>query len=113
MFELISLSVFIISVLMMGLIIYRKLPFLLEPPEVLASRSDRRNFLSGVRGPKIFKGFCFEILLQKMLSKARILILKTDNKTFSWLQKLKERARKKKLEEDGYWEEIKKIKEKR
>lgn len=109
MFELISLSVLIISVLMIGLIIYRKLPFLLEPPEVLASHSDRRNFLSGVRGPKIFKGFCFEILLQKILSKARILILKTDNKTFSWLQKLKEKSQKKKFDaNDNYWEKVRK-----
>ena len=56
-----------------------------------------------------FRNFSYEIFLQKILTKIRILSLRTDNKTFNWLQKLREKNQKKKIEkEDNYWEEVKK-----
>ncbi|MEM4188766.1 MAG: hypothetical protein QXN56_06465 [Candidatus Hadarchaeum sp.] len=51
--------------------------------------------------------------MQKILTKIRILSLKTDNKIFNWLQKLREDYKKKKIkkiENEKFWEEIKKIK---
>ena len=58
--------------------------------------------------------FPYEKYLQKVLSKFRILTLRTENKTGHWLEKLRQRANKKnnsgKKEKDNYWEELKKAK---
>jgi len=112
-FELVAIIILFGSFLGMAAIISRKIPVLAELPEVPA-RAIRKDTLSKLK-EKIkvlnpFKSFSYEIFLQKLLSKIRILSLKTDNKTFNWLQKLRERAQKKKTEKsDTYWEEIKKI----
>jgi len=113
-FELVAIIILFGSFLGMAAIISRKIPVLAELPEVPA-RAIRKDTLSKLK-EKIkvlnpFKSFSYEIFLQKLLSKIRILSLKTDNKTFNWLQKLRERAQKKKTEKsDTYWEEIKKMK---
>lgn len=40
--------------------------------------------------------------------------MKTENKTFTWLSQLRERAQKKyEKKDDNYWEELKKIKDKK
>ncbi|MFN4160896.1 MAG: hypothetical protein ACK4FW_02765, partial [Stenotrophomonas sp.] len=57
-----------------------------------------------------FKNFSFDIFLQKMIFKVRILSLKVDNLTFNWLRKLREKYLQKK-KKDNYWEEIKKAKQ--
>ena len=116
-FELVAIIILFGSFLGMAAIISRKIPVLAELPEVPA-RAIRKDTLSKLKEKiKIlnpFKSFSYEIFLQKLLSKIRILSLKTDNKTFNWLQKLRERAQKKKTEKsDTYWEEIKKIKNKK
>jgi hypothetical protein len=110
--ELVAAIILFGSFLGMGAIISRKIPALMELPEIPA-RANWKDTLSKLKEKvKIlnpFKSFSYEIFLQKLLSKVRILSLKTDNKTFSWLQKLRERAQKKKnLENDNYWQEIKK-----
>ncbi len=47
------------------------------------------------------------IFLQKILTKIRILSLKTDTKTFTWLQKLRENNQRKRIKEnDSYWDDI-------
>lgn len=110
-FEFLAQIVLICSLMGMIILIFRKIPALVELPGVFPQRKD----LIGLRiKEKIkqlnpFKNFSYEIFLQKLLSKVRILTLKTENKTFSWLQKLREKTQKKKLE-DHYWEEIKKNK---
>ena len=111
-FELVAIIILFGSFLGMGAIISRKIPVLMELPEIPA-RDSWKDTLSKLKEKiKIlnpFKSFSYEIFLQKLLSKIRILSLKTDNKTFNWLQKLRERTQKKKAEEnDNYWEEIKK-----
>lgn len=56
------------------------------------------------------KSFSFEKLLQKMLSRIRVLVLKIDHKTSDWLQKLRERAKKRaSSEKDDYWQKLRKI----
>ena len=111
-FELVAIIILFGSFLGMGAIISRKIPVLMELQEVPA-RDSWKDTLSKLK-EKIktlnpFKSFSYEIFLQKLLSKVRILSLKTDNKTFNRLQKLRERSLKKKnLENDNYWEEIKK-----
>ncbi len=111
-FELVAIIILFGSFLGMGAIISRKIPVLVELPEVPA-RDSWKDTLSKlqekIKALNPFKSFSYEIFLQKLLSKVRILSLKTDNKTFNWLQKLREKSQKKKnLENDNYWQEIKK-----
>ncbi|MCP6726730.1 MAG: hypothetical protein KJI69_01680 [Patescibacteria group bacterium] len=48
-----------------------------------------------------------EKLLQKALSKTRVLALKTDNKTSAWLENLRERSKEKEGRfKDAYWSQL-------
>lgn len=111
MAELVAIIILIVSLSGMGIIIYRKAPLLLEPLEITPIQFNWKEQLVKIKNLPLLKDFSFEILLQKILSKIRILTLKTDSKTSSWLQRLRERSKKKKLEEreevDNYWEKIK------
>ena len=110
--ELIAISILIGSLLGIGVILIRKIPVLVELPEVIKKPSGEPFWLKLKRKIKNipgFKSFSYEIFLQKLLSRIRILTLKTDNKTSSWLQRLREKSRKQKFQDnDNYWEEIKK-----
>ncbi len=109
MIEFITTIIFLCSLIGIGVIIYWKMPLLLEMPETLPSHFRWRELFLKIKNSIPFKGFSAEILLQKILSKIRVLTLKTDNKTSSWLQRLREKAQKKKFgENDKYWEEVKK-----
>jgi hypothetical protein len=77
-----------------------------EKTEPFSSRLKKK-----IKEFNLFKKFSYELFLQKLISRIRILILKIDNQAFHWLQKLKERVKKKKMEDDNYWEDLKKIKE--
>lgn len=109
MIELISLIILVGSTIGIGIIIYRKIPLLLELPETVPFHFNWRVLMPKIKNSLPFKEFSFEIFLQKILSKIRILTLKTDSKTSSWLQKLRARSQRKKFEEDdNYWRDIKK-----
>ena len=109
MLELIATIILIGSLLGIGIIIYKKLPLLLELPKTVPAQSDWKERLAGVKDLSPLKDFSSEIFLQKILSKVRILTLKTDTKTSTWLQRLRERSQKNKIkEEDNYWEKVKK-----
>lgn len=132
MIEIIATIILICSLLGIGLIVRRKIPLLIELSEDLTEEDE--SFSSKLRQKteelSPLKNFSYEIFLQKFISKIRILSLKTDKQTFNWLQKLREKSKKKtfssrsvnwqnqettreKLDKDNYWEEIKKIKEKK
>lgn len=49
-----------------------------------------------------------EMFLQRLLNHIRILSLRADNKTSSWIQKLRERSKKRKDNVDDYWKNVKK-----
>jgi hypothetical protein len=107
MFALVALIILIASLAGMGVIIYRKMPAFLELPQAVPVRIDWKSRLVKVKDSSPFKNFSFEIFLQKILSKIRILTLKTDSKTSSWLQELRAKANKKKFEENGdYWRKV-------
>jgi len=113
MTELIATIILVSSLIGMAVILFRKIPVLVELPEISLQKEEGKLFLrlkEKIKEISPFKSFSFEIFLQKLLSKIRILTLKIENKTANWLQKLRERAQKKKLENDHYWEELKKIK---
>jgi hypothetical protein len=88
----------------------RKIPVLTSLPETVSSKRGKDLDLSKrIKERKVFGNFSSNLFLQKILTKIRILSLKTDNKTFNWLQKIKQNSQKKKINEDNdYWEEIKK-----
>jgi len=112
MVELIGILILIGSIAGIGVIVFRKIPVLVKLPEVSPSTSFKplvKNLYREIKNIPGLRSFSSEIFLQKTLSKIRILSLKTDNKTSSWLQKLKERSQKKKTDEnDNYWQELKK-----
>lgn len=95
----------------MAIIIWRKIPVLVALPELLSEKGESFSLKlkKKIKELNPLKNFSYEIFLQKLISKIRILTLKTDSQTFNWLQKLREKIKKKKnLENDNYWEELKK-----
>ena len=110
MAELIAAITLIGSILGMAIIIFRKIPILVQLPETPSIPSFGKRFrkiFEKIRITKHFKLPSFEIFLQKILSKIKILTLKIETKTENWLRKLREKTQKKK-ENDKYWQELKK-----
>ncbi len=110
MAEIIAIVIFIGSFLGMVTMVWRKIPILLTLPEVetLPKESLFSNLKRKIKKYYPLKNFSLESFLQKVIYKIRILVLKADVKTWHWLQRLREKAQKKKVKEDHYWEEIKK-----
>lgn len=106
-FELIAQIVFFSSFFGLGWFIFRQMPALIELPDLPKEEGENLIFKLKRRIKELnpFKNFSYENFLQKILMRIRIFTLKTDNQTFNWLRKLRE---KKKNEENAdYWEEIK------
>ncbi len=107
MFILIITIIFTASFLGMAVILLRKVPVLvgLKKNEVKA----RQGLASSVFS-EVFEGtkrISFEKYLHKILSKIRILTLKTDNKTSIWLQKLRQKSQERtKSFSDDYWKKV-------
>ncbi len=101
----------VLSFLGMATIVIRKIPFLANLPE-------NKSFGGESIWQKIKKRVDFKervnrvsgyLLLQKVLTKIRILTLKTDNKTSIWLSKLRQKSLQNKNNfSDNYWEKLKK-----
>ncbi len=101
-----------IGLIGMGIIIARKIPVLTE---LSIEKTNGPGILEGikkkVKGSNLLKLSSGEVLLQKVLSKIRVLTLKTDSKTSTWLSKLRQRSIKKKENfSDDYWKKIKRKK---
>lgn len=111
MAELIAILILILSLLGIGYLLYRKIPRLLELPDVPTSFNLRENSLKlggKIKSVPPFKNISFDVLLQKLLSKVRVLTLKTDHKTSNWLQGIRKKSQKDKFrEDDNYWKDIK------
>lgn len=106
---LIAIVILFGSLIGMGTILGRKISAIAELPEAPFSFNLKIKLLQikeKIKNLKYFKSFSFEFLLQKILSKIRILSLRIEKKTSFWLQKLREKSMKKK-ENDKYWEELK------
>lgn len=110
--SLIALVIFFASFLGLGTIVVHKVPVLVTLPEREEKRrevSERNHFTSKLHNANPLESSSSKLFLQKLLKKIRILSLKTDNKMFDWLQKLKEDTQRKKIREDEeYWDEVKK-----
>ena len=111
-FEIFLGIISLISFIGIVVIIFRKIPILLTLSVVNIASPGKSFWLKlreKIQNIPSLKSFSSGIFLQKILSKIRILSLKADNKTFIWLQRLREKAQKKKAKENNnYWEEIKK-----
>ncbi len=112
-YEVVAVITLFGSLFGIGVILTRKIPILMELPEVIEKSFIKdlwQKLKEKIKNIFCSKSFSFEIFLQKILSKVRILSLRADNKTANWLQKLRERSRKKKpnKKNDNYWAEIKK-----
>lgn len=108
---IISAIVLVGSLLGISRIVFRKIPILAELPEVSEGWLKEplwHKLRDKIKNTKPVKSFSFEMFLQKILSRITILTLKIESKTANWLQKLRERAQKKSLGEDNYWERLKK-----
>ena len=106
------IALIVLSVSLVGLLImaFRKIPQLLQLPETGSLVLDWKKLPGKARGLPFIKNFSLDLLLQKILSRVRILTLKTEHRTSSLLQKLREDSKRKKFGEDNnYWEEIKKL----
>lgn len=106
--ELIAIIVLFLSFIGMAMILVRKVPVLAQLTEISGGFDFKIKILKikeKIKISKYLKLPVFEILLQKILSKVRILTLKIENKTGNWLQKLREKTQKKK-ENDKYWKKL-------
>lgn len=112
MIELIFLIILVGSFSGMAFIFLKKLPLLVQLPQTSISRGSLA--LKVKQGIKKLPGsdkFDYELYLQKLLSKIRVLTLKAESTTDSWLAKLRQKAIKKNgHSNDAYWEELKKTK---
>jgi hypothetical protein len=106
---LIATTILIGSILGMIIILFRKIPVLLELPQYppLPSIGWPKRILNKFKKLWLAKFSSFKKILEKTLLKVKILNLKIENKTTSLLQKLREKSKKEK-EEDNFWDEIKK-----
>jgi len=113
MLVLIAKITLIISILGITVILIRRMPELAAlPVETKKAKEPGESFFVKIKNKfislKLFKSFSFEIFLQKILSKIRVLTLRIENIISHWLLKLRERAKKKKeVENDQYWQELK------
>ena len=108
---LIAFFVFIMSLFGALAIAYQKMPVLINFP-VTKERGFNKNWTIKIKDRindiSFVKNFSYEIFLQKILSRIKILTLRADNKTSNWLQSAREKCKQKKvLEDDKYWDKIK------
>lgn len=112
-----SIALFV-SLASLGYIVGRKIPVLLTFPARQEGESVReifQNTKEKIQDSVLFKAVSSpSLLLQKLLSKARIFSLRTENKTSQWLERLRKRSQEKKaLFSEDYWKQLRKSKEKR
>lgn len=107
-YELIATIVFLGNLIGMGVILFRKIPILSELPEGNPPLASQNLFLKLKQKLGPIKTISSEKVLQKFLSKLKILTLKTENKTSDWLERLRQKSLKEKKNlKDNYWQELK------
>ena len=90
--------------------VFRKIPVLSELSEKeIKGKGNKVKLAERLEKINVFRKVSYENFLKKLLTKVRILSLKTDNKTSGWLKKIKDNNQRKKImEDDNYWDEVKK-----
>lgn len=114
MIGLISIIIFILSLAGMAVILLRKMPAIRKVPErdFAFGNSLANGVKRGLKKMPVIKGFSYELYLQKVLSRIRVLTMKTENKTGHWLERLRQKNNKKHhISNDSYWDALKKAKD--
>lgn len=108
MVELITTIILFIGLIGMSVVIIRKIPVLAEfSPKEIEGGGTLEKLKEKIKNNGTLKSFSIEILLQKILSKFRILTLKTECKTGAWLTKLRQKSIEKKNKfSNDYWKKI-------
>ena len=109
MLSFIAIIILLGSVSGMLIIIFRKTPVLAE---LTVSEKGKTGFFvkmkNRILNQRIRRTLSGEVILQKLLSKIRVITLKTENKTNSWLSRLRQKSLEKKNNFSGeYWKKIK------
>ncbi len=115
MANLIAPILFVLGILGVIVIILRKMPVLVSLPENQKNpRADLVELTKSKLGNFPFiKSFSYDFFLQKILSKLRVLILKSENVISLWLSQLRERSSKRTENfQGGYWKKLKGIRKK-
>lgn len=112
-----SIALFV-SFASLGYIVGRKVPLLLTFPARQEGDSVKeilQNTKEKIQNSIVFKAVSSpSLLLQKLLSKARVFSLRTENKTSQWLERLRKRSQEKKaLFSEDYWKQLRKGREKK
>lgn len=102
MTEIVIIFILVGSVCGASLILIRKIPVLAELP----IQENKKQINQEENNKKILGKIPVEIILQKLLSKIRVLILKTENKISHWSHQLRQRSLEKKNFSENYWEKI-------
>lgn len=110
-YEISALLILIFSFLGIVVVLWRKIPLLVKLSQEDAGSGGVFSALKEkVNDTSFMQKFSLETFLQKVLSKIRVLIIKTENKISHWLQQLREKSQQKKLQEnDDYWKRLKKL----
>lgn len=112
MIELIATIILIGSLTGIGVILYCKLPELRKLPTPKKDKPFKesfKNFWLKIKSSRFFKTDFFENILQKLLSKIKILAIKIENKCSRLLQGMREKSvKKEEAKNDKYWQRLKK-----
>lgn len=109
-FDIISLIVLILSVLGLTILVFKKAPILKgmpEPEHIFLKKEFKKKIKEKTKEVIKENSNFLEAMLHKLLSKIRILSLKTDNKMSAWIKRLRERSVERTKDFDNYWKEIK------
>ena len=107
--NIVSFVILGISFLALVIFLWKKLPALTQLPELRERSVETLAQNQSVRSFKLpgFKPISPEMVLQKIISRFRVFILKTDSKTSNWLENLRQKSQKN-LTDNNYWKELKK-----
>jgi hypothetical protein len=111
--EVLATSICIFSFLGMVFIFIKKIPVLVsipeEPPESIFAKIYTKIKTKIIQENKALKKSFWELQLQKIVAKIRILSLKVDNLTYNWLKKMREKSFEEEEEkkEEDFWDKIK------
>jgi hypothetical protein len=109
-FEIIALIILIVSFLSLSFLIFKKMPALKampEPEAIFFKKELKKKIRAKTKEVMEKRSNSLEAILHKLLSKIRILSLKTDKKMSDWIIKLRERSIERTKDFDNYWKEIK------
>ena len=108
--ELIALIIFVASLSGLWVLLSRKIEELIALPEpvgIFLKEETKEKIREKAKEVLKERSSSFEKFLQKMLSKTRILSMRTEKKLSDWAMKLRERSQERTKDIDSYWKEIK------